>query len=1036
MQKRNSRIRTYRMILFAILFILMLTSGRLFWEKVVSKTVEVDVQHGELSIAEVTDVISLTGEWEFYPGVFLMQEHNRNIIDEAEKKEVNVPRCWNDALYEDEESPYGFGTYRLQIMVEKNKEEQYAIYFPSIRSASEVYVNGEFVGGFGKVGTSEQDYIPKNLPLMTSFKPDERGVIDVIVHVANFKDNRASGIIRTPRFGFESTLQKTRNLSVLLQIIAATIYLFHFIYASVLYFIGERSRSLLAFATVLITLVLLNIISNDDKIFPYLLNLSYVWEFRIANILGVILIFALLYCFDHSYIKHWSKWSKVLSTIYMLTIITYLFSSPAFILKSSVPLGIVAFITLGLTFFTIIRMIYQQVTQNFILLLSIIAIFHHFSWYLYWSSTGVSVLHYPFDLLVAIICFSILWFRSYTNMYVETKELAVELQRLNKQKDQFLANTSHEFKNPLNGIINLTQSVLLRDKRYLNEKSIRELETILQTGKRMDVLLNDLLDSESLREGSPRIQKENVNVHAILTPVIDMLQVIVEVKPVRIENEIPQQFPNVRADTNRLTQIFYNLLHNAIKYTDEEVIRIVAKEEKDMAIIYIEDTGVGIDEKLLSNVFQPYEQGDNGRIKSGGLGLGLYITRQLIELHGGEIKLSSFANKGTVVTFSLPIAQANDGLESGNGVTTPVQSSHIEKLPQQVEEYRDEMLRVEKNKNHPVKTERRLPILVVDDDPINLQVLHSLLESEHYDITTVLSGEDALEVLEEKDWHLLIIDVMMPSMSGIELTERIRKRYSFTELPILLLTARSDPRDIQAGFLAGANDYVTKPIEMLELKARVKVLTTVRKALKEQLVYEAAWLQAQIQPHFLFNTMNSIIALSEIDIEKMKQLLKELSDYLRSKFRFNKVDELVPLWEELQLVRSYLNIEQVRFGDRLTVNWEINAERDVRIPFLSIQPLVENAVRHGIMQRVEGGTLTIRIEDIHPDVMITVKDDGVGMNESDIRNALENIHSSEEGVGLANTNRRIMRHFGTGLTIMSKEGEGTSVSFVVRAQHE
>src|SRR5690625_2746775 len=106
MQKRNSRIRTYRMILFAILFILMLTSGRLFWEKVVSKTVEVDVQHGELSIAEVTDVISLTGEWEFYPGVFLMQEHNRNIIDEAEKKEVNVPRGWNDALYEDEESPY------------------------------------------------------------------------------------------------------------------------------------------------------------------------------------------------------------------------------------------------------------------------------------------------------------------------------------------------------------------------------------------------------------------------------------------------------------------------------------------------------------------------------------------------------------------------------------------------------------------------------------------------------------------------------------------------------------------------------------------------------------------------------------------------------------------------------------------------------------------------------------------------------------------------------------------------------------------
>src|SRR5690625_5227651 len=202
---------------------------------------------------------------------------------------------------------------------------------------------------------------------------------------------------------------------------------------------------------------------------------------------------------------------------------------------------------------------------------------------------------------------------------------------------------------------------------------------------------------------------------------------------------------------------------------------------------------------------------------------------------------------------------------------------------------------------------------------------------------------------------------MMPRMSGYELTRIIRKRFTISELPILRLTARNRPEDIENGFLAGANDYVTKPVDAVELKSRVNALTEVRKSSRERLRMESAWLQAQIQPHFLFNTLNSIIALSEIDIERMQKLIDAFSHVLRSKFDFQNLNNLIPIEQELDLIKSYLYIEKERFGERLKITWDIDENSQVIIPALSIQPLVENAVKHGIMSRSKGGHLTIQV---------------------------------------------------------------------------
>jgi len=621
-------------------------------------------------------------------------------------------------------------------------------------------------------------------------------------------------------------------------------------------------------------------------------------------------------------------------------------------------------------------------------------------------------------------------------MHAETAKLAVRLQKLNEHKDQFLANTSHEFKNPLHGIINMSQAVLNRERQLLRNKSVHELETILTVSRRMSLLLNDLQDVASLREGRPRLQKKNIAIQPIITGVMDMLQFHDNVKPVKIVNEVPVNFPPVMADENRVIQIVYNLLHNAVKYTIEGEIRIQAKVKNDRAFIAVTDTGIGMEEDFLERLFLPYEQAADASLIEGGLGLGLSISKQLIELHGGQLDVSSTPGKGSTFTFSLQLASLDAVSISENALQTNVQHIESQKMP--ANRLADSSIDLATAEISAAVDQTLLkqifkptPILIVDDDPVNLQVLQSILSDEQYEITTATSGKEALDHLSIKEWGLVISDIMMPQMSGYELTKTIRKRYSFTELPILLLTARSDPKDIQAGFLAGANDYVTKPVEMLELKSRVLALTTIKKAVREQLQLEAAWLQAQIQPHFLFNTLNSIIALSDIDLDEMNHLLMELSQYLRSKFQFQHIDELIPLTEELAIVRSYLNIEQVRFGERLKVNFEVDECADVRIPFLSIQPLVENAVRHGLMKRISGGILTVRVAVHEGHVEISVEDDGVGMDEVQLQDLLERKVGSRMSIGLINTNQRLLRQFGTGLQIDSKPDCGTIVSFTV-----
>lgn len=612
------------------------------------------------------------------------------------------------------------------------------------------------------------------------------------------------------------------------------------------------------------------------------------------------------------------------------------------------------------------------------------------------------------------------------DLNASNEKLTTQLQKEIKKKDDFLANTSHELRNPLHGIINIAQSILYNRPNHLDEKTQNDLALQLTIGHHMSRTLEDLLDITRLKEHRIQLQRESLDLKAISLGVVDMLKVLVDNKNIQIEVRIPSDFPNVAADKNRLIQILFNLLHNAVKYTDEGIITIETGIQDGLAHIHITDTGMGINEDTLRTIFDPYEQGDSSITAiGGGLGLGLSICRQLVELHGGMIEASSTLGEGAVFSFTLPLAE--DSFEGEVIAAKP--SMDISEL-----NFKETPIAINKmieafNKN--MSSSYRPRILAIDDDLVNLKVLTNILSEDHYEVETVTSGKDALERLEYKEWDLIITDVMMPSMSGYELTRKIRERLSISELPILLLTARSNPEDIYTGFLAGANDYVIKPVDAVELNVRVHALTDLKTSINERLGMEAAWLQAQIRPHFLLNTLNAIVSLSETDTPRMARLIDKLAHYLQSSFYLKNLEKVVPLKYELELLESYLYIEKERFGDRLQIKWDIVKADEVMIPPLSIQTLVENAVNHGVLKQIAGGLITIRIHKEKNYTEISIVDDGVGMDKEKVKQIFTIHPDRKEGIGLINTDQRLKRLYGKGLNVKSKPGVGTTITFTV-----
>jgi two-component system sensor histidine kinase ChiS len=408
---------------------------------------------------------------------------------------------------------------------------------------------------------------------------------------------------------------------------------------------------------------------------------------------------------------------------------------------------------------------------------------------------------------------------------LETKN--TELQRLDKLKDEFLANTSHELRTPLNGIIGIAESLIDGATGQLPEPTIFNLALISSSGKRLSSLINDLLDFSQLKHKTIQLQIKPVGMREIVSVILTLSQPLVGKKSLQLINSVAPELPPIAADENRLQQILYNLIGNAIKFTESGTVEVSAElvtgnaqsPPNSQLAITVSDTGIGIPEDKLERIFESFEQADGSTAREyGGTGLGLTVAQQLVELHGGKIWVSSTVGVGSKFTFTLPVSESQP--EFSNRQPRLTEGYRILITPEFAPE--SSLINSQVLAKSDFRESERLKILVVDDEPINIHVIINSLSREKYEITQASNGLEALNLIQSGfKPDLILLDVMMPQMTGYEVCREVRKKYSPLEMPILMLTAKNQTTDLVEAFNLEANDYVTKPFIKKELLARI-----------------------------------------------------------------------------------------------------------------------------------------------------------------------------------------------------------------------
>ncbi|MDG0795193.1 ATP-binding protein [Cohnella ginsengisoli] len=983
---------------------------------------------------------------------------------------IHVPGDWRSALDAHDGAPsYGYGTYRLRILTDPLKKPVTA-WLSRVQSATVVSMNGFSEGTIGRVGATKQTYVPKSVSFTSTYDAEGVTEIDLLVQVSNFDHPFQGGFTRSVLFGAQSSIDFTRWYSIGFQMITFVVLMLHGFYAFILYLLNRRDRTFLLFS--LLTLAAgLTVTSDHDNLLMLWLPIDFAWSLKIRLFSYMWLSYLILLLYKRfSSEPPWKAGSRIFAAA-LCAYTAFAAIAPAswvYVSRHYFLFGAFYLLPFARMAWLIVRMYVRRRSDegSVFLMAAGLAVLSS----VIWGIIGFTPTHYPIDIIVAIIGFSSYWFQVYFRNARENAQLNERLRAADKVKDEFLANTSHELRTPLHGIMNIAETVVAKERGRLSDGALQDMGLLIGVSRRMSHLLGDLLDVARLQDGGVKLRIAPMRIQSIVPGVLDMLGFLAESKTVRLRSDVPDTLPAVLADEQRIVQILYNLLHNAVKFTDEGVVSVTAELRDGRVVVSVSDTGSGMDEETQDRVFRRYEQGagDHGD----GIGLGLGISRQLAELHGGTLSVRSAPGEGSAFSFDLPAAGpaalngavassltapvafatapfSEAGAEASAtraddeaAATAAVEIGAVEISASEagaVKINASEVGAVEISASEAAASEiaaamylppeGRALILAVDDDPVNLNVLAGMLSSEPYDVSFAHAAPEALAMLGERRWDLLIADVMMPRMSGYELTQQARERYEMSELPILLLTARSQPSDIYAGFKAGASDYVAKPVDATELRYRIRALVALKRSASERLRMEAAYLQAQIRPHFVVNTLNSMISSGETDPDRMRELGHAFASFLRMSFDSINTGEMVVLSHEIELTEAYLFIERERFGDRLKINWETEPGLQPLVPPLSIQPLVENAVKHGVLRQSAGGTVRVRVFRGKGCTTVEVVDDGAGMTEEQASRALTQSASAGRGVGLYNTNRRLKRIFGQGLRIVSRPGQGTIVSF-------
>jgi HAMP domain-containing protein/signal transduction histidine kinase/ActR/RegA family two-component response regulator len=406
------------------------------------------------------------------------------------------------------------------------------------------------------------------------------------------------------------------------------------------------------------------------------------------------------------------------------------------------------------------------------------------------------------------------------------EEKAQQLARASQYKSEFLANMSHELRTPLNSLLLLARLLADNTERNLSAKQTEFARTIHSAGSDLLSLIDDILDLSKIEAGRMDVEPADVQFIDVRGYVEQAFAPQAEEKGLDFAVTLAPDLPaTITTDPQRLQQILRNLLSNAVKFTDNGSVTLDIAPARPEAIFDVQslltaqrviaftvsDTGIGISDDKLSLIFDAFQQADGTTSrKYGGTGLGLKISREFATLIGGTITVSSTPDRGSTFTLYIPDVMVSETISLPPISSVPVARTGLPVLRSPAE--------IKRGGNAAASQLDGATVLIIDDDVRNVFALTSALELHGMTVIYSDNGADGVRLLaEHPEVDLVLMDAMMPDQDGYETTRAIRRNHRFAELPVVFLTAKAMPGDRESALLAGATDYITKPVDLDEL---------------------------------------------------------------------------------------------------------------------------------------------------------------------------------------------------------------------------
>lgn len=571
---------------------------------------------------------------------------------------------------------------------------------------------------------------------------------------------------------------------------------------------------------------------------------------------------------------------------------------------------------------------------------------------------------------------------------------------------QNVVSALHALKMPVGAVEGILQFMQRHQSENLNARQKEHLSLALGTIERISYQLSDYSDALDLKSKKLEVSLECVSIYNMISQVLRAFDQAMKQQQISLGFYLAEE--HFYADAHKMKQVLYNLMEIIIPNLQGGSIDIKSSVTDQWFNLDLQIKGEGLIGETGDKLYSLFKE-DEGDLTANRSLLSIILSKKLIGRMGGKLRVLRPSPDSLIFTLALQTT-----LETRfNQILQPIRTS-------------DDSLLAQSKAQHD-KSKGRVAIFY--GDPVERLYLSSMLHVLGYEVSDLQKTEQLRTMDLRKLPDLAIVHVEDGSVEGLNAVKVLRTIREKVELPILACTNAYDRELVSYLFDFGANDFIAKPIEQSQLTMRIENLMNQKLAFNESLKTELNLLQAQIKPHFLYNALSAVVSMCYTDAEAAAKTLIDLSRYLRLIFEASSSQLFVPLKQELDLIEAYVAVEKARFGHRLTFKMQASdGLMAYKIPFLLIQPFVENAIKHGICNRDEGGEVVLKIEEYGNYMVIKIIDDGMGIHPSLF--AAVKVGEYKKGSGLRNVSKRLTLIKDSRLDIES-DYQGTSVSITI-----